>query len=62
MPVPVPACVTVNVKLCSAKVAVTAVAAVIVTMHGPVPVHPPPLQPANVEPVAAVVVSVTRVS
>src|SRR5438105_478457 len=61
VPVPVPACATVSVKLCSVNVAVTAVAAVMVTVHGPVPVHPPPLQPVNVEPVAGVAVSVTAV-
>ena len=59
-PAPVPACVTVSGKLCSVKVAVTAVAAVMVTVHGPVPEHPPD-QPVNVEPVAGVAVSVTAV-
>jgi len=59
VPAPVPACVTVSAKLCSVNVAVTAVAAVNVTAHGPVPEHPPPLQPLKVEPVAGAAVSVT---
>src|SRR5882762_4113243 len=44
---------------CSAKVAVTACAALIVTMQVPVPVQPPPLQPVKVEPAAGVAVRVT---
>jgi len=48
------------VKLCSVKVAVTLVAEETVTTHEPVPPQPP-LQPAKIEPGAAVVVSVTRV-
>ena len=43
------------------NVAVTVVAAVTVTLHDPVPVHPPPLQPPKVEPAAGVAVSVTAV-
>jgi hypothetical protein len=43
------------------KVAVTLVAAFIVTTHVPVPLHPPPLQPANVEPLPAAALSVTDV-
>ena len=31
------------------------------TVHVPVPVHPPPLQPVNVDPVAGVAVKVTAV-
>jgi hypothetical protein len=42
-----------------AKVAVTVVSAFTVTSQSPVPVHPPPLNPVNVEPVAAVADSVT---
>src|SRR6266704_3302625 len=61
VPVPVPFLVTVSGKLCSVKVAVTVVAAVMVTTHGPVPEHPPPLQPVKVEPVAGLAVSVTAV-
>ena len=58
MPVPVPARVTVNVKLCSAKLAVTVVAAVMVTVHVLVPEQPPPFQPVKVEPVVGMAVSV----
>ena len=39
----------------------TDVAALIVTLHVPVPVQPPPLQPVNVEPAAGVAVKVTAV-
>jgi hypothetical protein len=42
-----------------AKLAVTVVFALRVTAHGLVPVQLPPLQPANVEPLAGVAVSVT---
>ncbi|MBI3067057.1 MAG: hypothetical protein HYY82_19215 [Deltaproteobacteria bacterium] len=41
------------------KVAVTVVAPLIDTVQVPVPVHPPPLHPANVDPDAAVAVSTT---
>lgn len=41
------------------NVAVTVSAALIVTEHPPVPVHPAPLQPANVDPFVAVAVSAT---
>ena len=37
------------------------VAAETVTTHDPVPEHPPPLQPVNVEPAAGAAVSVTAV-
>ena len=62
VPVPVPAFVTVNAKVVVVvlNVAVTALAAVIVTAHVLVPVQAP-LQPANVEPVPAAAVSVTTV-
>ena len=39
----------------------TDVAALTVTVHVPVPVQPPPLQPVNVEPAAGVAVKVTTV-
>src|SRR5947208_11103229 len=56
---PVPLLVTVRGKLCNVNVAVTVVAAVMVTTHGPVPEHPPPLQPVNVETGAGVGVQIT---
>jgi hypothetical protein len=43
------------------KVAVTVVVAVSATAHVPVPVHPPPLHPKNVEPAPGVAVNVTVV-
>src|SRR5712691_760568 len=43
------------------KVAVTVVAAATVTVHGRMPMQPPPLQPANTEPVAGVAVRITLV-
>ena len=49
------------VEVDKVKVAVTVVAAVIVTVHVPVPVHPPPDQPAKVEPASGVAVRVTAV-
>src|SRR5436190_736268 len=61
VPLPVPAGVTVRVKLCRVKVAVTVVAAETVTTHDPVPEQPPPLQPVKVEPAAGVAVNVTAV-
>jgi hypothetical protein len=61
LPVPFPAFVTVSAKDDCTKVAVTDVAALTVTLHVPVPVQPPPLQPVNVEPAAGVAVKVTAV-
>src|SRR6266581_4777681 len=61
VPLPVPAGVTVRVKLCRVKVAVTVVAAESVTVQGPVPEQPPPLQPVKVEPATGVAVNVTAV-
>jgi len=61
VPVPVPALVTARVKACVLNVAVTDLAAFIVTVQVPVPEHPPPLQPANTEPLAALAVRVTEV-
>ena len=60
VPVPAPALVTVSAKDACMKVAVTLVAALSVTVHGPVPEQPPP-QPVNVEPAAGVAVKVTAV-
>ena len=44
------------------KVAVTFRACVILTVHVPVPLHPSPLQPVKLEPLAALAVNVTLVS
>jgi len=43
------------------NVAVTTVVAFMVTVHGPVPEQPPPLQPVKVDPPAGAAVSVTTV-
>jgi hypothetical protein len=61
VPVPPPASVTVNAKfvVLLLNMAVTVAAAVNVTEHPAVPPHPAPLQPAKVEPAAAVAVSAT---
>jgi len=61
VPAPVPAAVTESEYWLRLKAAVTPVAAVTETTHVPVPVHPPPDQPMNVEPVEVVAVSVTDV-
>src|SRR5213080_4433646 len=61
VPLPVPAGVTVRVKVCGVKVAVTVVAPETVTVQAPVPVQPAPLQPLKAEPAAGVAVSVTAV-
>src|SRR5258705_13464630 len=61
VPVPAPALLTVSVKDGTANVAVTDVAALIVTVQVAVPVQPPPLQPVNVDPAAGVAVKVTTV-
>jgi hypothetical protein len=60
VPAPAPAGETVSVKV-GAKVAVTVVAAEIVTVQDPVPEQPPPLQPVKAEPALGVAVSVTAV-
>ena len=60
VPLPVPAFVTVSAKVGS-KVAVTVVAADMVTMQAPVPEQFPPVQPVKVESVVGVAVSVTAV-
>ena len=60
VPLPVPNVFVVRAKeVCKANVAVTDLAAFMVTVHAPVPVHAP-LQPVKVEPGAAVAVSVTK--
>src|SRR5262245_65876810 len=51
--VPATSGLSVKVVVARVKLAVTAVAALSVTTQVPVPVHPPPLQPVNVEPVDA---------
>src|SRR5439155_1548832 len=56
-----PAGVTVRVKVCTVKVAVTVVAAESVTVQVPVPEQAPPVQPVKVEPAAGVAVNVTAV-
>jgi hypothetical protein len=59
--VPEPTVATLSVYVtvgAAANVAVTVVAAFIVTVHVPLPVHPP-LQPPNTMPLAGVAVSVT---
>src|SRR5438046_3403099 len=61
VPLPAPALLTVSVKDWMAKVAVTEVAALIVTVQVPVPEQPPPLQPLKVEPAAGAAVKVTAV-
>ena len=64
VPLPLPAGVTVSATGVgdAVNVAVTAVGAVMVTLQVlAVPVQPPPLQPAKVEPVAGVAVKVTLV-
>ncbi len=60
VPLPTPALLTVSVKDCRAKVAVTVCAALIVTVQVPVPEQPPPLQPEKVEPAAGTAVKVTE--
>src|SRR5437667_5342956 len=61
VPLPAPDLVTESARDGRVKVAATEVAALTVTVQVPVPAHPPPLQPANVEPVAAAAVKVTAV-
>ena len=64
VPLPVPDLLTVSRKVgttARSNCAFTVCAAVIVTLHAPAPLHPPPLQPMNVEPAVAVAVSATTV-
>src|SRR5436305_10452253 len=57
---PAPALETVSAKV-GVKVAVTAVAAVSVTVQGAVPEQVPPLQPVKTDPTAGVAVRIRRV-
>src|SRR5215204_3437997 len=61
VPVPLPALVSVSVVFVgeAVNVAVTTWLPFMATTHDPVPLQPPSLQPENVEPLAAVAVSVT---
>jgi hypothetical protein len=61
VPAPVPVLATESVNVGRWKLAPTVIAAVIVTVHVPVPLQPPPLQPPKIEFTAGVAVSVTRV-
>ena len=61
VPDPDPDLNTDNVNVFNVNVAVTFLAAVIDTTHDPVPEHPSPDQPVNVDPVAAAAVNVTEV-
>src|SRR5439155_21570304 len=61
VPGPVQVWPTVGAKVWTAKVAVTGVAALSVTVQVPVLEQPPPLQPVKVEPAAGAAVSVTAV-
>src|SRR5260221_4133559 len=61
VPLPVPDLLTVRFNCWTLKFAVTVVAALMVTLHDPVPEQPPPLQPLNVDPPAAAAVRVTTV-
>jgi len=61
VPTPAPAGVTVRVNVFggAVKFAVTVWSALIVTVHEPVPLQPPPLHPVNVEPPVEVAVRAT---
>src|SRR5215471_16599775 len=61
VPLPVPPLLTVSAKGACVKVAVTEAAAFMVTTQVPLPVQPPPLQPAKVDPAAGAAVRVTMV-
>ncbi len=61
VPVPAPVLFTVRTKVGTVKLAVTVLAAFIVTTQVPVPLQLPPVQPIKVEPVAADAVRVTWV-
>src|SRR5262245_40961175 len=59
-PPPLPAIVTSIVDPPSSKVGVTVTSPVTANVQSPVPLHPPPDQPANDEPAAGVACRVTR--
>ena len=59
IPAPVRVTVRVNVFTGAVKFAVTVWSAFITTIHAPVPLQPPPLQPVNVEPPVEAAVRVT---
>jgi hypothetical protein len=59
VPLPPPARATIRVVGALTKLAVTVVDDDIVTTHGPLPMQPPPLHPAKVEPGAGVAWSET---
>ena len=61
VPSPAPARVTVRVNVFggAVKFAVTVWSALITTIHEPVPLQPPPLQPVNVEPPVGAAVRAT---
>ncbi len=61
VPIPAPALVTVSANDWRAKVAVTELAALTVTVQVAVPEQPPPLQPVKVEPATGAAVKVTAV-
>ena len=61
VPVPVPVFVTARLKGIMVNVAVTFCAAFMVTVHVPVPLHPPPDQPVKVEVASGVAARVTNV-
>ena len=61
VPAPAPPRITVSVCRIGLNVAVTVVAAASGTMHDAVPVQPPPLQPAKIDPALGDAVSVTMV-
>src|SRR5207245_71498 len=61
VPAPAPAGVAVRAKSGGVKVVATGVAAGTVTVQGPVPAQPPPLQPVKEEPAAGAAVRVTAV-
>jgi hypothetical protein len=61
VPLPLPDFVTVSEKAGKLNVAVTDVAALIVTVQVPIPTQPPPFQPVKSDPAAGVAVNVTDV-